>query len=98
MEQTLKEKLHNPHIFKPVVIQTLLIKKKEVEDVLNSTKHLLKKKWFHYVFLGKERTHYMLKKLINLEVLSLNLDTDLHGKLKSQEATSCWAKDFHVNG
>lgn len=66
-----------------------------MEDVLNSTKHLLKK-WIHYV-LGKERTHYMLIKLINLEVLFLNLDADLHGKLKSQGATS-WAEGFHVNG
>lgn len=67
-----------------------------MEDVFNSTKHMWKKKWIHYV-LGKKRTHYMLIRLINLQVLSLNLDTDLQGKLKSQEAAS-WAQDFHVNG
>lgn len=38
----------------------------------------------------------MLIKLINLEVLFLNLDTDFHGKLKSQEAIG-WAKAFHAN-
>ena len=65
--------------------------------MFNSTKHMWKKKWIHYVPLGKKRTHYMLIKLINLQVLSLNLDTDLHGKWKSQEATS-WVQDFHVNG
>lgn len=97
LAQMLKEQLHKPHIFKPVVLQKkILIKKKEVEDVFNSTKHMWKKKWIHYV-LGKKRTHYMLIRLINLQVLSLNLDTDLQGKLKSQEAAS-WAQDFHVNG
>lgn len=64
--QMLKEQLHKPHIFKPVVLQKkILIKKKEVEDVFNSTKHMWKKKWIHYV-LGKKRTHYMLIRLINL--------------------------------
>lgn len=60
-----------------------------MEDVFNSAKHLLKKKWIHYVLLGKDRIYYTLIKLINLEVLSLNLYTDLCGRLKSQEASSC---------
>lgn len=47
-------------------------------------------------FLGKKCTHYMLLKLINLDVLFLNLDTDLHGMLKSQGATK-WAKHLHVH-
>ena len=86
--QMLKEQLHKSHIFKPMVLQKKILTKKKVKDVFNSAKHLLKK-WIHYVFLGKDRIQYMLIKLIHLEVLSLNLYTDLCGRLKSQEATSC---------
>lgn len=68
-----------------------------MEGILNSTEHLLRKNQIHHVLFGKEWTHYMLVTLVNLDVLFLNLDTDLHGKLRSREVTR-WAKRFHING